>query len=244
MEPMGRPLNRSFLVLGHRMPFVIALVAGATLLASLLALNSQVLFENAVLVPRRVWAGEVWRLVTWVFVVPDPLGLLFGCLALVLWFGPDLVGAWGPRRFLTAYLGLSAAAGAVTCLIALASPRLMSGVFAGWWPLIDALIIAWALIHPYRDLYLFFVLPLRGMNLVYGTIALTLLFAMMPFNLLGYVPHFLAEGLMLAYLRWSPRDLWLRLRYRFLTRKLWSPPSHLRPVQRHRRDDEPPRWLH
>jgi membrane associated rhomboid family serine protease len=242
---MGRPLSRSFTVLGHRMPFVVAAISGLTLIMTLLARNSQVVFESTVLLPERVWTGELWRLVTWVFVVPDPLGLLFGVLAMVLWFGPDLVGAWGPRRFLSVYLGLAAATAVVTCLIArLLSPRLLGAVYAGWWPMIDALIIAWALIFPFRDLYLFFVLPLRGQNLVYGTIGITLLFAMLPFNLVGFLPHFVAEGLMLASVRWSPRDLWLRLRYRFLTRKLWSPPSHLRPVQRHRREDEPPRWLH
>jgi len=242
---MGRTLPRSFTVLGRRMPVVVGAITAATLVLTILAHNSRLVFETLVLSPDRVWAGELWRLVTWVFVVPDPIGLLFGCLAMVLWFGPDLVGAWGPRRFLSVYLGLAAASGAVTSLLArLLAPRLLGNVYAGWWPMIDALIIAWALIFPFRDLYLFFVLPLRGLNLVYGTIGITLLFAMLPFNLFGFLPHFVAEGLMLASVRWSPRDLWLRLRYRFLTRKLWSPPSHLRPVQRHRREDEPPRWLH
>jgi hypothetical protein len=243
---MARALHRSFAILGHRIPVVLVALVGLTLLASIAANNSPLFLQNAVLLPGGVWVGQLWRLVTWVFIELQPLNLLFGSLALVLWFGADLLGAWGPRRFLAVYLGLAAAAGGITCLIArLVSPGLMVTPFAGWWPIIDALIIAWAIIHPYRDLYFFFVLPLRGQNLVYGTIGVTLVFALLSRPvLLPFLPHFLAEGLMLAYLRLNPGDLWLRLRYRFLTRKLWSPPSHLRPVQRNRRDDEPPRWLH
>ena len=58
----------------------------------------------------------------------------------------------------------------------------------------------------------------------------------------AFIPHFVAEGLMLAYMREPAIKRW----FRGLTsagggrRK----PSHLRAVDRLERDEEPPRWLH
>src|SRR5256885_1878791 len=62
------------------------------------------LFELGSLVVDRVFSGEIWRVVTWSVLEPSPISLLFACLFLY-WFGRDLAGVWGSRRFLNVYVG-------------------------------------------------------------------------------------------------------------------------------------------
>lgn len=240
-------LGRSFTVLGGRMPLVIALLIGLTLFASVVGAVTlrngiTTLMAAGILVPLGVWNGELWRLVTWVFFETDGLGLVFACLAL-FWFGRDLCNIWGPVRFLAVYAGFAAAAAGATCLLARLWPELMGAAFLGPWPLVDALIIAWAVVFPHRDILVYFVLPLRGRHLMYATVGGTVLFALL-YGVSRYVPHFLAQGLMLAWLRGlSLERLWLNVRFRLAMRGWQRRASHLRPVER-RDEHEPPRWLH
>lgn len=248
----ARALGGSFNVFGSRVPRVVGLLIGLTLGASILA---SVAFRNGMpgvlvgglLLPRLVWAGEIWRLVTWVFLfMPtqplDGLNFIFALLML-WWFGGELAYSWGPLRFLAVYLGFAAAAGGATCLLALLWPGLTDVPNFGPWALVDALIIAWAALYPHRDVAVFFMLPLHGRNLIYATVGGTLLFALL-YGVAGFIPHFMAEGLMLAYIREpSLYRLWLRLRLGALQRSARRHGAHLRPVDR----DEwgkPPRWLH
>jgi membrane associated rhomboid family serine protease len=194
-------------------------------------------------VPLRVvdlLAGQVWRLVTWAFFEFDGLSLIFGTLALLV-FGRDLADAWGPRRFLLTCLTIAGLTGAVTSLFGLALSPVAAVPYVTVWPLVEALIIAWASLFPTRQMLVYFVVPLGGRNLILATIAGTLIFAMLH-GFTWYIPHFVAEGLMLAYMREPAIKRW----FRGLTsggggrRKT----SHLRAVDRLERDEEPPRWLH
>lgn len=243
--PPVRALDGSFTILGGRVPRVVFLLLGLTLLATILAAvgyrNGLPFFLRATtLSPALVWEGQLWRLVTWPFVelggAPPGLNLFFGCLLLVF-LGRDLYYAWGATRFLGHYLGIAAASGLATCLVS----RLWSDVWASdyftMWPAVDAMIIAWATLHPGREILIFLVLPARGRTLIIATIALTLLFALLS-GFTYFVPHFLAEGLMLAYLNQPTglRRFWQQARRRRSQRRA----SKLRVVER----DEPPRWLH
>jgi membrane associated rhomboid family serine protease len=240
--PRGRWLDRRFSVLGGSLSAPVALLIGATLASSIIGAQAPEVLFAGVLVPGPVLQGQVWRLVTWVLFEQDALSLIFAALAL-FWFGNDLVRIWGPGRFLATYFGLAAAAGIGTCLAAMAWPALRLAPFAGPWGVVDALIIAWAISFPTRNIFVYFVLPLHGRNLVYATLGGTLLFA-----LLGgpghFIPHFTAELLTLAVLRGAPvRRLWARAKFELAYRgwrrrasklKVVSPPS------RH----ETPRWYH
>ena len=85
------------------------------------------------------------------------------------------------------------------------------------------------------------VVPLGGRNLILATIAGTLIFAMLH-GFTWFIPHFVAEGLMLAYMREPAIKRWFRgLTSSGGTRRK---ASHLRAVDRLERDEEPPRWLH
>jgi membrane associated rhomboid family serine protease len=171
----------------------------ALLLASVAGALLPALREATFFSPALVWRGEVWRLLTHPFFENDPLALLFG--GLMLWmFGRDLALAWGERRFLGAFLGLGAGAAAATSLLALAWPRLLGVHLAGPWPVVDALVVAWALRFPDRQLLFMFALPVSGRALLWLTVGGTALYAVFA-GVVPYVPHLLAEGLAALWLR-------------------------------------------
>src|SRR5574341_1811328 len=109
--------------------------------------------------------------------------LTFG--GLMLWmFGRDLAHSLGERRFLLAFLGLGAGAAAATSLLAVAWPRLRDIGSGGPWPVIDALVVAWALRFPDRQLLFMFALPVSGRALLWLTVGGTALYAVFA----GVVP--------------------------------------------------------
>jgi membrane associated rhomboid family serine protease len=244
MAPMAarRSLDRSFTILGGSMPLAVALLIGLTLLASIAGAQAPALRILGSAMPAAVLSGQVWRLVTWVLFERDPLNLIFGALAL-FWFGGELVRLWGAVRFLYTYFGLAVGAGLATCALALVWSSLGSLPYLGPWPVIDALIIAWASLFPARQVFLYFVLPLRGRSLVYATLGGTLLFALLT-DVPSFVPHFAAELLMLASLKGtSLRELWVRFRYEWHYQRWRRRASKLRAVPPASRDERSP-WLH
>jgi membrane associated rhomboid family serine protease len=197
---------------GGRVPAAVGGLIAATVVVSLVAVvgerNGFPLLQLFVLAPRSVWGGEVWRLVTWALVETEPLNLLFGGLVL-FWFGRDLVEAWGERRFLATYFGIAAAAGALTCLAALAWPELLAFRFTGFWAAVDAVIVAWALLHPFRQILLFFAVPVSGKTLLWITVGGTVLFALFA-GVAAFVPHLLAEGVAWVWVSGKGPGQWLR----------------------------------
>ena len=237
-----RFLDRRFHVLGGFLPAPVALLIAATLVSSILAAQLATFRPATVLVPAFVLAGELWRLVSYAFIIRDPLGLIFASLTLY-WFGRDLVRVWGPLRFLGAYLSLAAAAAAITCVAALAFRRLLAVEFTGAWPAVSALIIAWACVFPSRTMMFNFVVPLQGRNLIYATFASTLLFGLLGGSLVPYIPDFAAQLLSLAVMRGNPlRPLWARVRFELAYGRWRRRTSRLREVPRPR--DEGPRYYH
>jgi membrane associated rhomboid family serine protease len=235
-----RALRRDVTILGGRFPVVAVGLAATTLAVSILGANVTSVGAFGVLAPSLVWQGQIWRLLTWTFFELSPLSLIFACL-IFLFFGRELSYRWGPVGFLQVCAGIVVGSGLVTCLVALAWPRVMAFPYASAWALGEGLIVAYALLFPSRTILVYFVLPLAGRQLLILTFAGTLLFGLLV-SFPMVVPHFAAQGLMYAYLKgYSPRLLWLRLKARTVR---WKPPkraSHLRAVER---DDEPPRWLH
>lgn len=197
---------------GGRVPAAVGGVIVATVAVSLAgAVAEQAGFPlRALLVlqPAAVWGGEVWRLVTWVLVEESPLNLLFGGLVLY-WFGRDLVEAWGERRFLATYFAVPAVAAVVACLLALAWPRLEASIFSGFWVALDALIVAWGLSYPFRQILLFFAVPVSGQALVWITVGGTVLFALFT-GVGAFVPHLLAEGIAWLHVSGNGPGRWLR----------------------------------
>jgi membrane associated rhomboid family serine protease len=240
-----RLLHRHVPILGASFPVVPIALAALTLVLTLLTIMGarnglQSLMAVVVLSPSAVLERfELWRIVSFAFVEPNALGLIFGMLVL-LFFGRDLCNAWGPERFLVRVLALVALTGLVSCLIVrFVWVGAYDSFWLSVWPLGEAIILAWATQFPSSQVLVYFVMPVAGRRLVILTVAGTFVFAALE-GFDRYLPHFVAQGLTLAWLHGlTPRGLWLRLRAR--TVRFRPRPTHLRPVER---PSEPPRWLH
>ncbi len=153
----------------------------------------------AMLSPTLVTSGEVWRMLTWGFFEPDGQNLIFGALMLAI-FGRDLGGLWGGARYLVICALVVAGTGLLTVVTGLGWGEVRSSDYLSIWPLVDSLIVAWALLFPSRTILFMFMLPMAGRNLLYMTLGITVLFAIMH-GFANFVPHLLAMGLMYAYIR-------------------------------------------
>lgn len=243
-------LRRS-LSLGGRVPPVV----GSILLLLLVATVGSWLLRDsrwAALSLSPVLRGQIWRLISWPLVQEDPLALVFGGLAFYF-FGPQLALDWGESRFLGRMVGLTVSAGSLSILIAWLVG--MGGGFAylGIWPLVDGLILLWALRYPDQQILFFFVLPVSGRLLALLTVATNVLYALWGttrgglLGLLLYTPGFAA-----LFVAWMMSGSWRRLplvRLRLLLRDWWFElklrrrSRHLKVVRKGGRGDEPPRWL-
>ena len=139
-------------------------------------------------------------------------------------------------------IGLSAATGLSISLLALPGGALRGFPFEAPFAMVDALIVAWAVLFPNRQILMMFMVPLQGQQLIWATFGFVLVAGLMQ-GLLGMLPHLVAMGLMLFHLRYGGLDtVLLKLRYRWLQWRAGRRRAHLRIVDRDER--EPPRWVH
>jgi hypothetical protein len=222
--------------------WLIAATVLITAVGALLERNGVPVLTHTVLNPDRVLHGELWRLPLWVLVEPVGLNLVFGCL-LLYFVGPDLLGSWSMRRFFAFYFGGAALAGAGTCLIGWSLwPEVYRTTYYSMWPMLDALLIAWAAYRPDAQIRMFFVVPIAGRHLITFTVAVTFVYALI-YGFPVFVPHFLAILFALVFADvLSVRRLFLRGRMAMLQRDYKRRTAHLRMVERD--EDKPPRWMH
>jgi len=220
--------------------WLMALMVGMSALGAVFERMGYPVLSLSVLSVRHVWAGEIWRLLTWAPLALSPLGLLFGCLILY-GIGPDLLRRWGTRRFFLNFFGGAVVVGALTCLVVRRFwPDVSTIPYQGFWPIQEAMIIAWATLFPDRQILLFFALPVSGRNLIGLTIVITIVMAAMSgFPL--FVPDFVAEVAALLYMDLIPVRTWIaRGRLAWFQRGYRRRTARLTRVDR----DEPPRWTH
>ena len=201
---MRRPfLDRPVALLGQYLPMAsLALIVFAVIGSAFLSLTTRLGVPSislALLSPSMVLTGQVWRLVTWAFFELDGQNLVFGALMLGF-FGRDLAGVWGGARYLVVCVGVALLSGGLTTLLGLAWGDVSRSQYLSIWPLADALAVGWAVLFPNRTILFMFVLPAAGRNLLYATVGITALFAVM-YGFSNFVPHFLAMGVMYAYIR-------------------------------------------
>ncbi|MFO8070235.1 MAG: rhomboid family intramembrane serine protease [Polyangia bacterium] len=184
-------------------------------------LHSNFFVEHLALSPQGVISGEVWQLLTWMWLHSDQelFHILMNCLFLWM-FGGTLESAWGSRAFLRFYLICGLGSGVVVLLFGLLFgaelPTLgSSGAIFG-------LVAAWAISFPNRLVYLFGVIPIKGKHFA----LIPIVFALADFLLRGggvsHSAHLggMAIGALLVTGYWRPSKLAGRLRYWWLRRKL------------------------
>ena len=170
-------------------------------------------------VPGGLRYGHVWQPLTYTFLNPDPLAIIFAALGLWL-MGGSLEAMWGTRRFVTFYFATSVLAALATAVVALVWPRVAEFPYFGNWVVLEALAAAFAVQLPSARIFLYFV-PIEARLLLPISAGITLLF--MIFR--GPVPFLpqlfgLGAGALFAGGVRTPRQLWLRVRVWWIDRRL------------------------
>jgi membrane associated rhomboid family serine protease len=215
-------------------PVVWALI-GATLTISLtaaiVARNGFDAYGHLALMPSGLWAGEMWRLFTWTFVESSPWALVSGCIALY-WFGGQLAGAWGARRFAGYVAAIIFFAGAGTAVLALLVRPAWSFPHLGGFALSNALVVAWALQFPERTIPVHVFLRIGGPVLAYGVVLMTVLYAAF-YSVAAVLPELLAGGAALLYMSGIAGAMHRRVRSAFVQFRARRLGIHATPGGRH-----------
>ena len=158
----------------------------------------------------------LWQLVTYMF-LHSPIWLTHILLnMLMLWmFGTDIERAWGTRLFLKYYFICGIGAGITTILTFPDVPTIgASGALFG-------IMLAYAMQFPHRQIYLWFLFPMRAWVFVMACAGIEL------FNLLG-LPDGIAHsahlgGMLVGYLylkrAWRLREFWREIRWKLRRRR-------------------------
>lgn len=233
------------LTFGGRVPSAVGLLVALVVVSSIAGALIPPLVSAAAFAPGRVLNGEIWRLITWSFFETSPLNLIFAAL-FFWWFGRDLSAAWGERRLVGVFLGLTLASAALTLLVALLIPLAIHPYYLGSWAVLSGLTVAWGLLFADRQILFYMVLPVSGRALVWVTVGGTLLFALFERSVAAFVPHLMAQSLAALYVRGGLSGrLWRKSR--------WNPFEKMRRERERKRfkvievdhdpDRDPPRWL-
>jgi hypothetical protein len=135
-----------------RLPFIIAVVSAVVYALGMMRPG---FIERLLLIPQLVAAGEVWRLITWVF-VPPPVGSILWVAIAILFYanlGTTLEHEWGAFKLNVYYLvGIL---GTVAASMALGLPMTSEYLHA-------TVLFAFATLFPDVQFLLFFIIPLRA----------------------------------------------------------------------------------
>jgi len=154
------------------MKYIVFITLAVYILDNFLLNQGQSLISYLVLDPTLVLHGEVWRLLTFIFIPPNS-SMIF--IAFVLYFyymiGTSLETEWGTFRFNLYYLlGIM---GAILSSFITSSP--VTSVYLNL-----SLFLAFARLNPSYQIYIFFILPIRMKYLAWlywAIIIYTILFA-------------------------------------------------------------------
>ena len=114
------------------------------------------------LYPPAVLSLEVWRLFTYMFLHGGLFHLLMNMFVLYM-FGSQLEQIWGRRRFVRYYLLCGVGAGLFTLL---PLPAFFDAVHIGASGAVYGLLLAFGLLFPSAQVYVFFFLPMSARHLV------------------------------------------------------------------------------
>lgn len=121
------------------------------------------------LIPAAVWHGQVWQMVTYMFLHGNFFHLLFNMIALWM-FGSELEHLWGTNRFVKYYFftGVGAALTTIVTTPSALYPTIgASGAVYG-------LLLAYGVTFPNRPILLYFLFPIpaKYFVMIFGAIAL------------------------------------------------------------------------
>ncbi len=120
-------------------------------------------FSYVALSPR-IWDGQIWQLVTYMFLHGDPWHILFNMLGLWM-FGKELEMVWGSNQFLKYYFICGVGAGLTFLLFS-------KGVVIGASGAVFGLLLAFGLTFPDQIILMSLLFPIKAkyMVLIYGVL--------------------------------------------------------------------------
>ena len=130
---------------------------------------------------RRIMAGEVWRLLTSIFLHDprSPLHLIFNMFALY-WFGTEVERIYGAKEFVAVYLSVGFLVGLIQFSVRAfgwLNPDFRSIGASG---AVTAMLVLFACHYPHRELRIYFFLPIPAWLFAAGFILL---------DVLGFIGH-------------------------------------------------------
>lgn len=170
------------------------------------------LYNALVLDPRQaMYSFEVWRVFSYGFLhdASSPMHVIFNALLLYM-IGPQLEDRWGEVRFLVFIITCILLGGVLVCLGYVIG--LSAASVVGFSAATMGLVIAWGLTFQSSTIYIFGILPLTGLQLVYVTIGLEILYAVSS-NAVSSAAHFggIITGFVFTFGLYKPsgfRALW------------------------------------
>jgi hypothetical protein len=150
MERLLARLERRFG--SYAIPNLIIYIVGGMAMVWVLSKSRPEFLGHLALDMRAVRHGQVWRLVTFLFIPPpsDPIWIFFN-LYFAWWIGSSLDDKWGSFKFNAYYL-----LGALGTIIA----SIIAGPTSNFW-LNSSLVLAFATVFPDVTILVFFILPVR-----------------------------------------------------------------------------------
>jgi membrane associated rhomboid family serine protease len=189
--------------ISNAVKWLIIITSGFFLL-QLLPITGSLLRYYFPLVPYQTFLnGQIWRLLTYMFMhdTVSPLHILFNML--VLWmFGVELENLWGTVRFSVFYILCGIGSGLFSII-----SMFSSAVYA---PVIGAsgavlgVITAFALFYPDRQILLFFVLPVNIRIFVLGYALYSVYGALIPHGNISHLTHLGGIIVALFYVKLYP----------------------------------------
>lgn len=119
---------------------------------------------------------QIWRLVSYGFIhdMASPMHVIFNSLLLYL-MGPQLEEYYGEKSFLLLIIMSIVLGGILVCLASLMG--ISHSTVIGFSGATMGLMIAWGLTFPKANIYIFGLIPLSGLQMVYMTIGLEVIYA-------------------------------------------------------------------
>ncbi len=155
--------------------------------------------QKLALIPSLVMQGEVWRLVTFLFIPPtiSPIWLLF-TLYFYYMIGNTLENEWGSFKFNIYYL--------IGVLSTIAAAFLVTGIATSMF-LNFSLIFAFAYLFPNYQILIFFIIPLKMKYLAWAYLAM-LVFMFRSSPLAGFI---IIAGSALNFVLFFGKDIFYRV---------------------------------
>lgn len=182
--------------------FVHRWIAATVIVSVIAAVDGGWAMKWLSLAPDRVFHGELWRLVTWVWIVRTPFTLV-----IVGWllyrFAGELATHWGEPRLRSVALQILVASSLATCALAALlgthDPHTCSSL------MMVPLVILWGRQYPEREVVLYGMIPIKAPGLVRYVAGLVGLCAVF-YGIYAFAPELVACALALIY----PKGWWRR----------------------------------